>query len=82
MAIYDRSKSSAELFLEDTQDLDVFKVTLVEGTYGHTGHEVKQGEFTANLSVGGTIHGHVLTSMADSTPEGQPASVTLTLKAE
>ena len=82
VAIYDRSKVAHELFLEDTDDLDVFQVTLVAGTYSHSGQEVEEGAFEVDLSVGGSCHGHVLHSMADRTPDGEPGSVTLKLKVE
>lgn len=82
MAIYDRKKVSADLYFEETSELDVFKVTLVEGTYSHGGEELEEGRFDATMSAGGNLQGYVLTSMADPTPDGVPASVTLTLKAE
>jgi hypothetical protein len=82
LAIYDRNESSQDLFFEDTAELGVYKVTLVEGTYSHNGQEGEEGSFEANMSIGGSWHGHVLTSMADPTPDGVPASVTLTLKVE
>jgi hypothetical protein len=78
---YDRSKSSAVLYLEETLELDISKVTLVAGAYGHTGLEVEQGQLEATVSTGGGLHGYVLTSMADQTPVGRSQSVTLTLKA-
>ncbi len=82
MAIYDRKQSPADLYFEETADADVFKVTLVEGTYGHDGQELNEGQFYATMSAGGSLQGYVLTSMADQTAADQPVSITLTLKAE
>ncbi|CAI8803760.1 putative SCP2 domain-containing protein [Pseudomonas sp. IT-P74] len=81
-AIYDRKQSPEELFLEDTDELDVYKVTLREGTYGHNGQELKEGSFEITLSVGGSLCGYVITQMPDLTPEDEPESITLTLKVE
>jgi hypothetical protein len=82
LATYDREKSSEELFLEDTDELDVYKITLREGTYGHTGEVTKEGEFEATLSIGGSLHGHVVTQMPGRTREDEPETIVLTLKAE
>ncbi|MBJ2205679.1 hypothetical protein JFT33_03620 [Pseudomonas carnis] len=82
LATYDREKSSEELFLENTDELDIYKVTLREGTYGHTGEVHEEGEFEASLSVGGSLHGFVVSQFPGSTQDGQPETIILTLKAE
>ena len=82
LATYDREKSSEELFLENTDELDVYQVTLREGTYGHTGEVREEGEFDATLSIGGSLHGHVLTQISGRTREGEPETIILTLKVE
>lgn len=81
-AIYDRKQSPEELFLEDTDELDVYKVTLREGTYSHIDQEFKEGHFEVTLSVGSSWHGYVISQMPDLTPESEPESITLTLKVE
>ena len=80
LATYDREKSSEELFLEDTDELDVYKVTLREGTYGHTGEVAEEGEFEATLSIGGSRHGHVVTQVPGHTRDGEPETIILKLK--
>ncbi|MNP62068.1 hypothetical protein D3C76_1573130 [compost metagenome] len=82
LAIYDRKQSPEELFLEDTAELDVYKVTLRDGTYSHIDQEFKEGHFEVALSVGSSWQGYVITQMPDMTPESEPESITLTLKVE
>lgn len=81
-ALYDRKQSPEELFLEDTDKIDVYRVTLREGTYSHAGDPALEGEFDATLSVGGSFQGHVITQIPGLTKEGEPGSITLTLQAE
>ncbi|UDI95293.1 hypothetical protein [Pseudomonas sp. IAC-BECa141] len=82
LATYDREKSTEELFLEDTDELNVYKVTLREGTYGHTGEVRAQGEFEVDLSIGGSMHGHVVAQLLGRTQDGEPETIILTLEAE
>lgn len=82
LATYDREKNSEELFLEDTDEQDVYRVTLREGTYGHTGEVRSEGEFEVSLSIGGSLHGHVVTQLPGNTREDEPETIILTLKAE
>ncbi|WP_460410399.1 MULTISPECIES: hypothetical protein [unclassified Pseudomonas] len=82
LATYDREKSTEDLYLEDTDELNVYKVTLREGTYGHTGEVRAQGEFEASLSIGSSMHGHVVSQLPGLTQEGEPETIILTLEAD
>ena len=81
-ALYDRKESPEELFLEDTDEIDVYRVTLREGTFSHAGDPALEGEFDVTLSVGSSFQGYVITQIPDITKEGEPESITLTLQVE
>jgi hypothetical protein len=81
---YDSKQNQSRVFLEATEEPDIYKVVLREGQYGHLGDAAGIGFFDVELAAGPSIRGQVIGSVPAQTADGvnTPDILELTLKVQ
>ncbi|WP_017905974.1 hypothetical protein [Pseudomonas asplenii] len=79
MVVYDILQSAAPVFLEETEDEDVYRVVLRRGEFRCARDGSCFGCFDAELAVGSVISGEVLGSISDHAAAGGNAPDLLVL---
>lgn len=78
--MYDCKKNNGQLFLEGTDEQDVYKVVLRAGQYSHLGDAAGFGFFDVELAAGPSIRGEVIGSVPERTDDGVNTPDVLELK--